>query len=74
MSADAGRPVLAETQSPRVTHVSWGSMTVEGIGTGKDFKLYPGGGREWDWSLTGTRGSFTQRAEARLPGPLIANR
>jgi hypothetical protein len=28
-------------------------MEVEGIGTGKDFKLYPGGGREWDWSETG---------------------
>lgn len=30
-------------------------MEVEGIGTGKDFKLYPGGGREWDWSETGTQ-------------------
>ena len=33
---------------------SWGSMDVEGIGHGKDFKLWPGGGREWDWSETGT--------------------
>jgi hypothetical protein len=30
-------------------------MTVDTLGTGKDFKLYPGGGREWDWSETGTR-------------------
>jgi hypothetical protein len=30
-------------------------MTVDTLGTGKDFKLYPGGGREWDWSQTGTR-------------------
>jgi len=30
-------------------------MEVEGVGPGKDFKLYPGGGREWDWSETGTR-------------------
>jgi hypothetical protein len=30
-------------------------MTVYTLGTGKDFKLYPGGGREWDWSETGTR-------------------
>ena len=30
-------------------------MDVEGLGTGKDFKLYPGGGREWDWGETGTR-------------------
>jgi hypothetical protein len=25
------------------------------VGTGKDFKLYPGGGREWDWRETGTQ-------------------
>lgn len=41
--------------SPRITDLSWGGMTVEGVGTGKDFKLYPGGGRAWDWSETGTR-------------------
>jgi hypothetical protein len=29
-------------------------MDVEGLGTGKDFKLYPGGGRAWDWKETGT--------------------
>jgi hypothetical protein len=29
-------------------------MDVEGLGTGRDFKLYPGGGREWDWTETGT--------------------
>ena len=43
------------TRSPRITHVSWGRMEVDGIGTGKDFKLYPGGGRPWDWNETGTR-------------------
>ena len=42
-------------RSPRVTHLSWGRMEVEGLGTGKDFKLYPGGGRPWDWNETGTR-------------------
>ena len=31
--------------SPLVTHVSWGRMDVAGLGSGKDFKLYPGGGR-----------------------------
>jgi len=41
--------------SPRITAISWGNMTVDTLGTGKDFKLYPGGGREWDWSETGTR-------------------
>ena len=43
------------TRSPRITHVSWGRMEVDGIGTGKDFKLYPSGGRPWDWNETGTR-------------------
>ena len=42
-------------QSPRVLAISWGHMEVETLGVGKDFKLYPGGGREWDWSETGTR-------------------
>jgi hypothetical protein len=28
---------------------------VDGLAPGKDFKLYPGGGREWDWSESGTR-------------------
>jgi hypothetical protein len=43
-----------QKQSPRITHISWGHMNVEGLGTGRDFKLYPGGGREWDWTETGT--------------------
>jgi hypothetical protein len=30
-------------------------MQVEGLGVGKDFKLYPGGGSAWDWAETGTR-------------------
>jgi len=29
-------------------------MEVDGVGVGKDFKLWPGGGREWDWRETGT--------------------
>lgn len=41
--------------SPRVTKLSRGRMEIEGIGQGKDFKLYPGGGRPWDWGETGTR-------------------
>ncbi|MEU8150092.1 Mth938-like domain-containing protein [Nonomuraea sp. NPDC048901] len=44
-----------ERRSPLITHVSWGRMVVEGLGEGKDFKLYPGGGRAWDWNETGTR-------------------
>jgi hypothetical protein len=41
-------------RSPKITHISWGRMEVEGVGSGKDFKLYPGGGREWDWTETHT--------------------
>ncbi|MBB2944368.1 hypothetical protein FB565_004097 [Actinoplanes lutulentus] len=40
--------------SPRIESISWGRMEVEGLSPGKDFKLYPGGGRPWDWRETGT--------------------
>src|SRR5438105_13679391 len=43
-----------EKPAPRITHVSWGRMEVEGLGPGSDFKLYPGGGRARDWRETGT--------------------
>ena len=46
-----------EDRAPRVREISWGHMEVEGLGAGKDFKLYPGGGRAWDWTETGTRHS-----------------
>ena len=42
-------------RSPRIAHISWGCIEVEGVGSGKDFKVYPGGGREWDWRETGTQ-------------------
>jgi hypothetical protein len=42
-------------QSPRIAKISWGKMEVESIGLGKDFKLWPGGGRAWDWNETNTR-------------------
>jgi hypothetical protein len=41
-------------RSPRIIHISRGCMEVEGVGRGKDFRLYPGGGREWDWRETNT--------------------
>jgi hypothetical protein len=40
--------------SPTVSHVSWGKLEV-GEQRYKDAKLWPGGGREWDWGETGTR-------------------
>jgi hypothetical protein len=42
-------------KSPRIDGLEWGRMQVSGVGSGKDFKLWPGGGRAWDWSETGTR-------------------
>ncbi len=42
------------TRSPRITHLSWGRLEVEGRPAFKDAKLFPGGAREWDWSETGT--------------------
>lgn len=42
-------------KSPRIIHLSWGQMNVEGQEAPyKDAKLYPGGSREWDWNETGT--------------------
>ncbi len=43
-----------EIRSPHIDHISWGHMKVAGLGVGKDFKLWPGGGREWDWRETDT--------------------
>ena len=43
------------SQSPRISHLSWGRLEVEGQGAFKDAKLYPGGARAWDWRETGTR-------------------
>ena len=44
-----------EARSPRVTHLSWGRLEVEGEdGPFKDAKLFPGGARAWDWNETGT--------------------
>ena len=45
-----------EKRSPRITHLSWGHLDVEGRdGPFKDAKLFPGGARGWDWNETGTR-------------------
>ncbi|WP_321329802.1 Mth938-like domain-containing protein [uncultured Ilyobacter sp.] len=43
--------------SPKILNFSWGVMDIEGYGQGKDFKLYPGGARSWNWSETGTEHS-----------------
>lgn len=41
--------------SPKILAISWGQVEVDGLSKGKDFKLFPGGGRAWDWSETGTQ-------------------
>jgi len=42
-------------RSPRIQHVSWGRLEVEGEAEPyKDAKLFPGGSRKWNWRETGT--------------------
>jgi hypothetical protein len=43
-----------KVRSPRITHVSWGRLEVEGGRRFKDAKLFLGGSREWDRLETGT--------------------
>ena len=44
-----------EPNSPRISHLSWGHIEVDGYPPFKDAKILPGGAREWDWRETGTR-------------------
>ena len=44
-----------ELNSPRISHLSWGHIEVEGYLPFKDAKIFPDGAREWDWRETGTR-------------------
>lgn len=48
---DAAATPTAAT--PRVLSLAWGSVETE-AGTFRDAKLWPGGGRGWDWNETGT--------------------
>jgi archaemetzincin len=53
----AGESLIVESKnsSPRIKHVSWGRLEVEGKPEPyKDAKLFPGGSREWNWRETGT--------------------
>ncbi len=52
-------------RSPRIKHVSWGRLEIEGEAEPyKDAKLFPGGSCEWNWRETGT---------AHKPGIQIAD-
>lgn len=41
------------SESPRIESIDWGSIDT-GAGSFRDAKLWPGGGRNWDWNETGT--------------------
>ena len=45
------------SESPRVLGHGWGHIEVQHVGTLRDAKAWPGGGRAWDWNETGTRHS-----------------
>ena len=51
-------------QSPCIESQAWGVVRVEGQGSFKDVKLFPGGAREWNWGETGT---------AHIPGIQMAD-
>jgi hypothetical protein len=40
--------------SPRIVGSAWGRIEIDDGRSFKDAKLWPGGGREWDWTETGT--------------------
>jgi hypothetical protein len=42
------------TASPRILDSGWGSIVAADVGELRDAKLWPGGGRAWDWNETGT--------------------
>jgi hypothetical protein len=49
---------VANTDLIRIAHIEWGNIEVVHLGRQlrfKDCKIWPGGAKEWDWSLTGTR-------------------
>jgi hypothetical protein len=46
---------MSTEQSPIVGESGWGRTEVNTLGVFRDVKLWPGGGREWDWNETGTQ-------------------
>ncbi len=41
-------------KAPRIADSRWGRIELDDGRSFKDAKLWPGGGREWDWNETGT--------------------
>lgn len=46
--------MTATSRSPRIICLAWGRIDVKDLGPAKDYKLWPGGGRPWDWTETDT--------------------
>lgn len=47
---------MSDARSPTIERLEWGTVHTE-IGDFRDAKLWPGGGRDWDWNETGTHHS-----------------
>ena len=45
---------MTDPRSPRIVGDGWGRLELDDGRSFKDAKLWPGGGREWDWNETGT--------------------
>ena len=45
---------MSDARSPRIVRDGWGRLELDDGRSFKDAKLWPGGGREWDWNETGT--------------------
>ena len=54
-AASPGLLIVDSRDSPLIVAHEWGGLDIEGLGRLRDAKLWPGGGREWDWDETGTR-------------------
>lgn len=46
---------IASGRSPEITKSKWGRVVVQGCGSYKDVKIFPGGARNWDWQESSTR-------------------
>jgi hypothetical protein len=53
VARDRAERVVTTPVSPAIDDDGWGRIVVGGQ-TWKDAKLWPGGGRSWDWTETGT--------------------
>ncbi|MFV0439644.1 MAG: MTH938/NDUFAF3 family protein [Desulfopila sp.] len=45
---------MTEKASPVIRKIAWGRIETDLLGQSRDVKLWPGGGRAWDWNESGT--------------------